>query len=246
MISTFTIKKQDVKYPYNLLYSLYGPINTIKWLMVGPDDMMDGFYYVLNSISRGDPRIPDILRYYYQDHLTYREIGEKFNVTTERIRQIACKSCRRLKHPFSVCYFRYGLRRAPGEIRWINRKVDVEDNLYDVCCRIIKDCTKRGSGRYIVHPNLPITKYSWYVPGPVMIQLRSIGIYTCQDLVNADFAQIVNNPDIKLKSLKIIDRLYHDIMKSHKIRYDLTEVKVTARTDEEITDYWEKYDRKDK
>lgn len=52
--------------------------------------------------SLGDPRQAEVLRLYFgigQEKLTLDEIGDRFGVTRERIRQIKEKALRRLRHP---------------------------------------------------------------------------------------------------------------------------------------------------
>ena len=53
----------------------------------------------LNTLS---PRERDVLKLYYglekENPLTLEEIGEKFKLTRERVRQIKEKAIRRLKH----------------------------------------------------------------------------------------------------------------------------------------------------
>jgi hypothetical protein len=66
------------------------------------DDNIDGDVYVngvLSVISTFGASIQEVLRMRYRDNLTLREIGEKFDLSAERIRQIEMKINTKLKHP---------------------------------------------------------------------------------------------------------------------------------------------------
>ena len=60
-------------------------------------------------ISTITDREEQVLRYRYQMALTYRAIGEKFGLQSERIRQIHDKAIRKLRHPARFALLRYGV-----------------------------------------------------------------------------------------------------------------------------------------
>ena len=72
-----------------------------------PEDYRGALEYVL--ISTITDREEQVLRYRYQMALTYRAIGEKFGLQSERIRQIHDKAIRKLRHPARFALLRYGV-----------------------------------------------------------------------------------------------------------------------------------------
>ena len=72
-----------------------------------PADYRGALEYVL--ISTITDREEQVLRYRYQMALTYRAIGEKFGLQSERIRQIHDKAIRKLRHPARFALLRYGV-----------------------------------------------------------------------------------------------------------------------------------------
>ena len=66
------------------------------------NDNIDGDVYidgVLSELSTFIKGYQEILMMRYRDNMTYREIGEKFDLSAERIRQIEKKIIVRMKHP---------------------------------------------------------------------------------------------------------------------------------------------------
>ena len=56
------------------------------------------------ALSSLNPREEEVVRQYFainpeQKKHTYLEIGQDLNISVERVRQIVCKSLRKLKHP---------------------------------------------------------------------------------------------------------------------------------------------------
>ncbi len=86
--------------------------DTTMYDVLKPDDSMpspeSGLLYeslkkeISRAISTLTPRESDVIRYYFgldgESALTLEEIGEKFELTRERVRQIKEKAVRRLKH----------------------------------------------------------------------------------------------------------------------------------------------------
>lgn len=72
-----------------------------------PEDYRGALEYVL--ISTITDREEQVLRYRYQMGLTYRAIGEEFDLHSERIRQIHDKAIRKLRHPARLMFLRYGV-----------------------------------------------------------------------------------------------------------------------------------------
>jgi len=54
---------------------------------------------ILEALGTLGAREEKVLEYLYRDGCTFREVGEKFNITANRIRQIETKALRKLRHP---------------------------------------------------------------------------------------------------------------------------------------------------
>ena len=89
-------------YPDNLLYDIFGG----EWEYPRPADFDGSLEYVLHSLTERERRVLD---FRYKEGLTFEEIGKRFCVTRERIRQIHAKSLRKLRHPERLNYLKYGV-----------------------------------------------------------------------------------------------------------------------------------------
>ena len=86
------INPTALPYPDNLLYDIFGG----EWEFPRPADFDGSLEYVLRTLTERERRVLD---FRYKDGLTFEEIGKRFCVTRERIRQIHAKSLRKLRHP---------------------------------------------------------------------------------------------------------------------------------------------------
>ena len=89
-------------YPDNLLYDIFCG----EWEFPRPGDFDGSLEYVLRTLTERERRVLD---FRYKDGLTFEEIGKRFCVTRERIRQIHAKSLRKLRHPGRLNYLKYGV-----------------------------------------------------------------------------------------------------------------------------------------
>ena len=97
-----TINPTTLPYPENLLYDIFGG----EWEYPRPGDFDGSLEYVLHTLTERERRVLD---FRYKEGLTYEEIGKRFCVTRERIRQIHAKSFRKLRHPRRLNYLKYGV-----------------------------------------------------------------------------------------------------------------------------------------
>lgn len=115
----FNIKRQyntrttKYSYPYNLIENVnisYTPKEELELILENgmSDDQMDGFNFILEK--NFDERTLKLIEYRYKDKLTYREIGDKVNLTDSRVREIIVKVLRRFRHPESIRILKYGLK----------------------------------------------------------------------------------------------------------------------------------------
>lgn len=96
------MKLSKLTYPYNLLHDVFAS-NPIEEY---PVDIIGSVEYALSLMSERD-RMAIHMR--YMESMTLREIGESFEVTSERARQIVNKAVFRLRRPNLNKYLRYGV-----------------------------------------------------------------------------------------------------------------------------------------
>ena len=112
-------RKYDYDYPYNLLVDIFGgwgeDINDDDFIAnqeMSPDQK-DGLDFALNTLAEREKHCV-ILK--YRENKTLEEIGNEYNVTRERIRQVIAKATRKLRHPSRSNYIRKGYRVASGAV----------------------------------------------------------------------------------------------------------------------------------
>lgn len=96
------INPTTLPYPDNLLYDIFGG----EWEFPRPGDFDGSLEYVLHTLTEREQLVLD---FRYKEELTFEEIGKRFCVTRERIRQIHAKSLRKLRHPDRLNYLKYGV-----------------------------------------------------------------------------------------------------------------------------------------
>ena len=100
---------------------------------IGDDVYVNGVFEVISSL--GDS-FQEILRMRFRENMTYREIGEKFQLTGERIRQIERKIFYKMRHPSRVYKMRVSyLISHNDEIRKELNKTKEKYLLYKIRCR---------------------------------------------------------------------------------------------------------------
>ncbi len=106
-------EKVKLKYPQNLLYELFGEDMGLKMT----EDRIAG----LNSALEGlEERSRYIISLRFEKNMTLLAIGQEFNVTRERVRQILCKSIEYLRDKPQLVKIIFGLEGA--ELRDANAK----------------------------------------------------------------------------------------------------------------------------
>ena len=68
-------------------------------------DQMKGLQYAVSQMKVRDSMI---LLCRYEDKMTYKEIGERFSITGERVQQLVTKWLRKLRHPMRYSYIVWG------------------------------------------------------------------------------------------------------------------------------------------
>lgn len=92
-------------YPYNLLLAVKGSSDReIPEELT--DDHLAGIHYVLSLL---DERERGILKQRFEDRKCRNEIADDFDVSSERVRQIESKACKKLQRLQNWNYIRYGV-----------------------------------------------------------------------------------------------------------------------------------------
>ena len=106
-----TDKINQAPWPYNLLDEVVRPMlgdnnANESWQTPIEKKQEEGLYYVLSTLT---DREKEILLTLYEKGKTLEEVGREFNVTRERIRQIAKKAIRKMRRPHNRNLILYGL-----------------------------------------------------------------------------------------------------------------------------------------
>ena len=104
------MESEKIPYPENLLTDLglelvfgkpeYAPLN---------DDQVAGLAHALTTIL---PREQEMIRLRYEEKKTLQEIGNQYQLSRERVRQIIAKGVRKLRHPSRTVYIRDGFEKT--------------------------------------------------------------------------------------------------------------------------------------
>ena len=98
---------KDSTFPENILEEI--GINKVSEKKIDysrlTDDQVNGLLYAISQMKRRDSII---LLCRYEDKMTYKEIGERFSITSERVLQLVAKGLRKLRHPVRYCYIIWG------------------------------------------------------------------------------------------------------------------------------------------
>ena len=104
-----TVRPQELPWPENLVTELgleeIFP-DTGKY-MVLTDDQMAGLTHAVETLKDKEQAV---IRLRYEEHKTFKTIGEIFNLSTQRMRQINAKALRKLRHQTRLCYIRDGFQ----------------------------------------------------------------------------------------------------------------------------------------
>ena len=90
-------------WPNNLLDTIFK--ESIELLL--DDKQMEGLETAIKSLSE---REACYVYLYFREGFTLNEIGLKYNLTKERVRQILAAAIRKLRHPSRVQFIRYGIK----------------------------------------------------------------------------------------------------------------------------------------
>lgn len=115
------------EYPINLVKAVSGEDDVPE--LADVPDLLASVEYVLCDLTE---RERDILHYRYIYKMTYREIGEVFHRTAERIREIHNRAIRKLRHPNRKKFLMHGVKWViADEAAKATTAEDKETTLFD-------------------------------------------------------------------------------------------------------------------
>lgn len=129
-------------------------------------DQMKGLQYAVSQMKVRDSMI---LLCRYEDKMTYKEIGERFSITGERVQQLVTKGLRKLRHPMRYSYIVWGYDTYNQMLAEKRKQV----------ARLKKEDIEK-SGNDILQIDLAALQLSiktWNI-------LNRIGIHTIGELIN--------------------------------------------------------------
>lgn len=95
--------KTEYEYPYNLVSDVLDEEDAF----VQTEDFKGSVEYALCLLSDRERKC---IKLYYENRMSYRDIGKEYGVTQERIRQIIAKALRKLRHPERKKYIKDGVQ----------------------------------------------------------------------------------------------------------------------------------------
>ena len=125
-----TVKKK-MEYPLNLLYAVFED----EKMLENTDTLIDLNGSVEYTLFTLLDRERQILKYRFEDLMTYEEIGKLYSVTRERIRQMEARALRKLRSPQRLKYLKCGVSGVMEMNReeYLNRVMDIENRLIELC-----------------------------------------------------------------------------------------------------------------
>lgn len=175
---------RNLKFPKNLIFDVFLK-NDFEVL----EDNENGLAFVMDNLRDYEK---DILIDYYKEEMTLKQIAEKKNLSTERIRQIKAKAIRKLRHPINSKYIKFGYEKYIGMLK--KKEIEIREEME----------SRRIIDVKIEELPLSIRAYNC---------LKRAGIYTVSDVKSKE--QLM-----KLRALG--RKTYEEILqKLHDIGYDV-------------------------
>ena len=98
---------KGLKYPFNLMCDAFEvDVDDVVEHINNVSDFDKSLEYVLSNLSDKE-RLT--LEYRYKKRMSYREIGDVFNITHERVRQYKVRAFKKLRKSHLTKYLRYGM-----------------------------------------------------------------------------------------------------------------------------------------
>ena len=170
------VSPRKEQYPLNLIHAIK---EGFEWDQT--PDQIAGLEYALTYLADKER---ECIVLYYQNRMTYREIGDIYHLSTERIRQIVKNAERKLRHPLRFNYIRYGYegnieRLTPKyELTEEEKLVDLLDTPIEVMDLSIRafNCLKRGNINTVSDITEGLKKDD-------IMKIRNMGHKTCEEII---------------------------------------------------------------
>lgn len=192
----------DYSFPDNLLIAIVGQTN-----LVAPDNMTQdrirGLQYAMSTL---EPREYEVLMYRYSSRLTLRAIGEIYDLSVERMRQIENKALRKLRVPSRWNYIKLGIAGY-----WQHRKKLYYDQGYRHGYMAgyemgVKDQKEGREEAYKNNPVLNLTIEHLNLSTRAFQCLRRMGCHKIGDVTEKDADDIMRTRNMGKKSMDEIAR----------------------------------------
>lgn len=204
---TDKININDLEYPFNLIWA----VTEDEEILENADTISDLSGSVEYALCTLTERERDIIIKRFVNKLTYKEAGDLFGVTRERIRQVEVKALRKLRHPSRLKYLTKGLFGIVEEIKtdYYRKFADLEAKLIELCKANEKTADK------IIEEHSALRK-AYKADGIEQVDfsvrtyncLARHGIKTMSELATLRYDEIVKIRNLGRKCVKeIIDKL---------------------------------------
>lgn len=204
---TDKININDLEYPFNLLWA----VTEDEEILENADTISDLSGSVEYALCTLTERERDIIIKRFVNKLTYKEAGDLYGVTRERIRQVEVKALRKLRLPSRLKYLTKGLFGIVEEIKtdYYRKFADLEAKLIELCKvnekaadKIIEEHSalrKAYKADDIEQADFSVRTYNC---------LKRHGIKTMSELATLRYDEIVKIRNLGRKCVKeIIDKL---------------------------------------
>lgn len=104
----YEVRSFELPWPYNILKV----ITDGDWTEIYTEDQMDGLNKAISSLSERDQKV---IRMYFEQGIKFEDIGKDEGVTGARIREIAVRAIKILKHPDNLKYITKGIKGSELE-----------------------------------------------------------------------------------------------------------------------------------
>lgn len=96
--------KPIAPWPYNLVNAIFD-----TWDEILTDDQIEGINIALEKLTEREKKL---ILMYYQDYMTFEQIGNEISLTPNRIQQIIHKAVRKIRHPSRSKLIMYGAHKT--------------------------------------------------------------------------------------------------------------------------------------
>lgn len=202
---------RDEFYPYNLLQAVLEK-KTEEIPVELTADIKAGIEYALGTLEYRDR---EILRLRFQEQISRAAIGEKLDITQDRVRQLEQRVIQRLREPYRLNYMKYGVagyvRKACTEEYQKGYRLGYEKGYENCAADMENGVTREGYDVSVLH--MPIDSMDLDVR-PYNCLLRA-GCQTVGDCVRMDYDKIRRIRNLGIKSARQIAQALQQMEITH-------------------------------